>query len=391
MAFSKVLYTDTMKTFVDKVNELINGVEEIIAKSPFDFTIPGLKGDGSSDDTQALQDAIDRLEDGGVIHLPPGTYNISEIRLRPGVAIKGAGKSTTIFRHTGQGKAFYNIDPSKPIEGFIISDLTLELNPQTHIGIDFTNTHSSIISEVDIIGGSSNTTAILLSSSTNILLEGILVRGSEGSAFGLGFSFVNGSSHIKLINCQTDNVDNPINIASDYVLLLGCYLQNVTTGIVISGNWCQVLFPYLVNTSGYPSGIGIQINPGAANNTIIGNAMINILNPIVNNSTEPNMIWYTGVNGQGSGVDADLLRGYQPTEAGGTQPNSIAVTNSSGRVGDSEKVGGYGPTTPGGTQPNKVAVTDGSGKVGAAKTADTADKLGDLKQDDLDCMIWMEV
>jgi Right handed beta helix region/Pectate lyase superfamily protein len=50
----------------------------------------GAKGDGKSDDTQAIQKAIDAAgERGGAVFVPPAHYACAELRLRPNVALAG--------------------------------------------------------------------------------------------------------------------------------------------------------------------------------------------------------------------------------------------------------------------------------------------------------------
>ena len=67
---------------------------------------PRAIGDGKTDDTAALQAALDQIESGTTIYLPPGTYRITKTldfnQNRPlGISIIGHGRSTTI-RWDGQ-------------------------------------------------------------------------------------------------------------------------------------------------------------------------------------------------------------------------------------------------------------------------------------------------
>jgi parallel beta-helix repeat protein len=57
----------------------------------------GAKGDGVTDDTASLQATINT---GGVVFIPPGTYQISCLTLPSGVTIFGAGTGRTILRGT---------------------------------------------------------------------------------------------------------------------------------------------------------------------------------------------------------------------------------------------------------------------------------------------------
>ncbi len=49
----------------------------------------GAKGDGKSDDTKAIQGAIDAAANGGAVFVPPGVYLSSELQLRPHVGLVG--------------------------------------------------------------------------------------------------------------------------------------------------------------------------------------------------------------------------------------------------------------------------------------------------------------
>ncbi len=78
--------------------------EAAASDSPFvsvkDF---GALGDGSADDTVAIQKAIDSVgETGGTLHFPAGTYIVTSVGLRSGVRYLGYG--ATIKRPPNQGK-----------------------------------------------------------------------------------------------------------------------------------------------------------------------------------------------------------------------------------------------------------------------------------------------
>ncbi len=78
-----------------------------------------LYGNGSTDATNAIQDALDNCPDGQVVYLPQGTYIISDtINLDDYDTLRGAGPGKTIIKHTGgysrsmvdmRGSVYYQI------------------------------------------------------------------------------------------------------------------------------------------------------------------------------------------------------------------------------------------------------------------------------------------
>lgn len=120
----------------------------------------GAVGDGVTDDTAAIQAAIDAAEvfvelgtasqtirnDGnrGVVWFPPGQYNVSSTLVinGPGVHIQGSGVAATIIRSTLNGNLFYARSDDQSTTGLLhniaFSDMSLRgdfTNPTTGAGI----------------------------------------------------------------------------------------------------------------------------------------------------------------------------------------------------------------------------------------------------------------
>lgn len=66
----------------------------------------GARGDGVSDDSAALQRAIDSLKDGGALFFPKGRYSFSQTLILPSnIRLQGDAKSSTVLLYQGTDKA----------------------------------------------------------------------------------------------------------------------------------------------------------------------------------------------------------------------------------------------------------------------------------------------
>jgi hypothetical protein len=83
----------------------------MLSQAGADVRAFGAAGDGSTDDTTAVQRAIDSLaESGGTVHFPPGRYRVGALHLRAGVSLQG----TYTFASLTSGSWLYCIDREAP-------------------------------------------------------------------------------------------------------------------------------------------------------------------------------------------------------------------------------------------------------------------------------------
>jgi hypothetical protein len=260
-----------------------------VRQSPYN-----LKADGT-DETTTLQQAIDDASsNGGVVYLPKGNYGFTELHLKNGVKIIGDGRNKTKLVHLGSGKAIFNNESGVSIGRMHISDLTLQMNANTTIGIEFARVYLSQIERVDITGGSSSTVAVSFDDGLNYssyynTCYDVAINANTTTHIGTGFKFSNSANSNRLMNCRTNYVDNPVEIATDYcnhVVILGCAFEQFVTGVRLNGDFCQVLFNRFENGGGSPNGIGIEITSTSGNNVIIGNVMMNLATPVQNNNSD---------------------------------------------------------------------------------------------------------
>jgi hypothetical protein len=86
----------------------------------------GAKGDGVSDDTAAIQSAINGAKAGETIYFPAGIYDVSElvVKARTALSFAGEGRKSVIRQKTGAAR-IATVEKSRDI---VISNLTFDAN-----------------------------------------------------------------------------------------------------------------------------------------------------------------------------------------------------------------------------------------------------------------------
>lgn len=79
------------------ISLLAIGIAVTAGAQQIDVKAHGATGDGRTDDTKAIQKAIDGAKVGDTIYFPAGRYMISSINLKPGVNLKGDNQEATLF------------------------------------------------------------------------------------------------------------------------------------------------------------------------------------------------------------------------------------------------------------------------------------------------------
>jgi len=87
MALDTIANRETNLQWRTKINALIEGANSVKSY--------GAVGDGVTDDTDAIQDALDA---GGLVTIPQGTYMVSTLVIKSGTYVQGYGYDTTILK-----------------------------------------------------------------------------------------------------------------------------------------------------------------------------------------------------------------------------------------------------------------------------------------------------
>lgn len=100
--------------------------------NPLDF---GAKGDGITDDTNAIQKALDTLEDGSMFLLPTGNYRVTKtliIRKKQNILFTGQGPGSKLIAGAPMQDLLH---AEYPFSGSIIDSLCIDANGQANVAL----------------------------------------------------------------------------------------------------------------------------------------------------------------------------------------------------------------------------------------------------------------
>jgi hypothetical protein len=232
----------------------------------------GARGDGVTDDTEAIQAAMDALDDagGGVLYFPPGTYLVYTagssiaITLKAGVRMQGAGWGASTIKLADSQAA--NVIVASLVDSIAVRDLTIDCNGANQSagnGIIIKGCTDFAIERVEILSAKGG--AIIVNESGTTGSERGLIYGCRvystlsthgialASASGSGLTY--GPKHIRIV---ANDVINPFQSAINLSQCSWC---------TVSGN--------TVEGDGSTNGgyAGVRLSNGAEHNTVVGNSI----------------------------------------------------------------------------------------------------------------------
>lgn len=184
---------------MDSIDSALKGIYDNISNGTYYPTVSvktfGAVGDGSSDDTEKIQNAIDTVSSTSFgIYFPPGTYRSKKIILPSGIRIVGAGASKSSI------KALSSIPDSDPL----IVNQVIFGSVDTYYDKDIFI--SDITFDGNNIGGGGgsrtrNTELISFSKSERIKLDRVVIKDHQyiGIAFG-------GNRFVTMSDCELTNI-----------------------------------------------------------------------------------------------------------------------------------------------------------------------------------------
>lgn len=170
---SAILASNSGADLVGYKPNLSGAVTRTVASKLSDITSVkdfGAKGDGSTDDTSAIQAAINSVsgQSAACIYFPPGVYKTtaSLTVTRGQLSLKGAGLGSTVIRCATNGVDVFKIRSAvapNTVSNISISEMQIDtagFTPTSGTGLYFENVVSASISNVSL-GNHSNSLAIL--------------------------------------------------------------------------------------------------------------------------------------------------------------------------------------------------------------------------------------
>ncbi|KRK51909.1 glycosyl hydrolase family 28-related protein [Companilactobacillus kimchii] len=315
------------------------------------------KGDGTTDDTASIQNAINaaHTDGGGTVFFPVGTYLITAVlTIYSNTTLQGAAQGATSIVQNGIPAHIYG----KDVSFVTIKDITFKgpgMNAPWGGGITFDRENSGNTEGIDfenvtldgIVGNAITINCPITSSFTNVKVVGVV---------GDGFSFTNSGTSVVMNNCYAITCTqagynfaqlnySTINSCAVEVCGIGFYLNNNCNNIALIGCGAEDQihrnddYPgidYKINggvgnsmvscysRNNYEHGIGISLNGG--NPTIIGYRQIgecptsivgdeNLHVELINSSCNSKMSLKPGTVGQSGTTanrpSANLYVGYQ--------------------------------------------------------------------------------
>lgn len=254
-------------------------IEDLITKQPWtDVRAFGAKGDGTTDDTAAIQAAVSFAEEAhGIVFFPRGTYKItSPIKLPPNVHIDGLGVGfgSVILPFNSAGMTIRGADLKK-YNGFgfrnRIKGVTIVMkNAPQFPAIVIDNAYTVKLEDLFVFeagpGG-----GITISEANHITLQDVSVYGS-GKGVGTGIGITN--SDVKLYNMDIEAFRDGLVVQGDHgVHVLGGYIER-NEGYAIKfqhSSFNTVIGARVATASKQGTAIGFLI--GSRNNTIIGSSL----------------------------------------------------------------------------------------------------------------------
>ncbi|AQU81086.1 MULTISPECIES: right-handed parallel beta-helix repeat-containing protein [Planococcus] len=187
--------------------------EKIDAKIQF-----GAEGDGLTDDTKAIQRAIDETPIGGTMHIPPGIYKLT--------------KNPDLKASTGYGDSFFALKISKPIT-IMMDQAIFKTESAGKYGVFWIMATADVHLKGGFLmgdqlpdGSLTSNIAILLQDSQESSIENVYTKNYSQ---GIHLHHAN-NNIVRNVTSESNYGSGIINFASDYNTIESCVVRNSGDG-----------------------------------------------------------------------------------------------------------------------------------------------------------------
>lgn len=265
-----IFYWDSTSTEADnggtiiKATTITTGRWKRLYSGPVSVLWFGAKGDGVTDDTAAIQAAIDSLTTGRV-NIPVGNYLCDSITLKEGVTISGAGTTATTIKAKSNSINVFSFTATATATNFYIYDLSINGNGKTGVkGISIDGTDSAkrasgvwltnvTVASCDhgihlrYCANTFITNCWMSVCTTGILIEICadtdIVDTKVQNGTGNGFYIVGGAGAfdegLRLTGCSTNGQNIGLSVdGQDWGIVSGCSFTTAAGGAAIFVNTC---------------------------------------------------------------------------------------------------------------------------------------------------------
>jgi len=195
------VFAENFKATVTALNLKNLTVTILEANNTINVKYYGATGDGTTDDTTAINAAIAAITSTyATLYFPSGTYVVSStLTLASSVRVVGDGQaSTTVYLKSSSNCDVFHVTASNVSFENLTINGNLAGNTGNLCGIIYTTTLSNLtLKAVTVLNCAA--TGVQMTSSSNVLVDGCTMKGSGGQQFTYLFSVVV-SSNVTLVN-----------------------------------------------------------------------------------------------------------------------------------------------------------------------------------------------
>lgn len=220
--------------------------------SAYDVMSYGAKGDGSTDDTTAIQAAINAANSagGGIVFFPKATYIASNLTVHGNTTLQGTGRNSVIKAKTSTTGSFIALNTPASDIAVVITDLAIDCNSQSGLsGIYFDNTsvgQDSLHRIINVSVFNAGNDGIHLGPA---VIETILLNCYVHNSGRYGYNFDVGATDNRVIGCS-----------SGLSLNHGFYIQGNNTHFI----GCKVYYAGYTGSSWTAAIHGFMLYPSAS-------------------------------------------------------------------------------------------------------------------------------